>query len=759
MSKNLPKLFGENNIHSSSSSNDGSSSRSSSQTSGKTNNQARSQTRSNCVRRILRFLRVPLLLALLIIIFECSIGNLPFWNSVTGSTDSAAVHNTLGSGIKRIKTGGLIITDPSEAYLEVTSDGSSPYILLQPAKIKNSKNQKITSDIHVRVEANQQLSEPQSTNPRALKTSLLKLPNESIDQPCIVRIWLQHPTGAILDVEDARANVRAPFSWSWGRVCLLAIICLLIALWNPWSKLWKIKLNTSSTIQRLYLIASWTPFIIIALATIIWNLRNATPMHFDTAGNYAYDFDQYAHTADALAKGQVHLNLPVPHELTTLPNPYDPMARNNLLNHSVPHMYWDYAYYKGHWYSYFGVLPAVLLFLPYRLITSIWIPGGAMLPTTVATFVFLIAFLIAGSLLVIRIIENTVKNASLGTVSISLALFFISANTVYLWFRTSFYSVPMAASLFFTSLGLWFYLGAFGNSKTNSFRNIALGSFFIALNLGCRPTFVITILFAIPAIYPILKKSFNNIIKNHEKPESLRCILQYCSAWILPAALTAIPFGLYNLLRFGSPLNFGNEYQITITDMTTMRLPLQNILPSILSYIALPLRFIPTFPWIGIQPVAFDRWQYAEPMIGGMFVLSPLALVAVIAAFAMRKHYYSKISWNFTITSLIIGVFLIVFDSLKAGIGWRYIADFAWAFAIIAVVGVTLLLENTASIHENDSLSKKTISYSIRFVIITLLFASIIIAALSWFVTGREDSTLRFNPDLWYLVRFWLTLF
>ena len=140
MSKNLPKLFGENNIHSSSSSNDGSSSRSSSQTSGKTNNQARSQTRSNCVRRILRFLRVPLLLALLIIIFECSIGNLPFWNSVTGSTDSAAVHNTLGSGIKRIKTGGLIITDPSEAYLEVTSDGSSPYILLQPAKIKNSKN-------------------------------------------------------------------------------------------------------------------------------------------------------------------------------------------------------------------------------------------------------------------------------------------------------------------------------------------------------------------------------------------------------------------------------------------------------------------------------------------------------------------------------------------------------------------------------------------------------------------------------------------
>ncbi|RFT41248.1 beta-carotene 15,15'-monooxygenase, partial [Bifidobacteriaceae bacterium NR003] len=159
--------------------------------------------------------------------------------------------------------------------------------------------------------------------------------------------------------------------------------------------------------------------------------------------------------------------------------------------------------------------------------------------------------------------------------------------------------------------------------------------------------------------------------KDWKKAEYWRIPLLYATAWILPAVITAIPFGMYNLLRFGSPLNFGNEYQITITDMTTMRLPSQNILPSILSYIALPLRLIPTFPWIGIQPVAFDRWQYAEPMIGGMFVLSPLALVSSFAALAMRKRCLHKISWNISITSLIIGVFLIVFDSLKAGIGWR----------------------------------------------------------------------------------------
>lgn len=704
------------------------------------------------------FLRIPLLIAAFVILFECSIGNLPFWNSITGSTDSASVHNTLGSGVRRLNSGGLLITDPSEAYLEVISDGSSPYIRLQPSRIKSKfyKKQQITDDIHTRIEANKYVSKPQSTNPRALDASLLMLPSEAIDQHCIVRVWLQHPVGAVLDIEDARANVRAPFSWSWGRVSLLVIFALLLSLWNPWSKIWHIQLDTNSLRQRCYLVLSWLPFVTIGIVTIIWNLRNATPMHFDTAGNYTYDFDQYAHTADALLSGKVHLNLPVPHELAQLANPYDPTARNNLLNHSVHHMYWDYAYYQGHWYSYFGVLPAVLLFLPYKLITGLWIPGGTMLPTTVATLVFLIGFLIAGSLLVLRIIQHTAQNVSLGTVSIALALFFITSNTVYLWLRTSFYSVPMAASLFFTTLGIWCY---FGTNKTHLLRNIMLGSFFIALNLGCRPTFVIAVLFAIPVIYSRVKENINSILQHSCQSDSWHNLLKYAAAWVLPCMITAIPFGLYNLLRFGSPFNFGNEYQITITDMTTMRLPLQNILPSIFSYIALPLRFIPTFPWIGIQPVAFDRWQYAEPMIGGMFTLSPLALIAVAAACIMYKRCHVRLAWHASIIAFIIGVVLIVFDSLKAGIGWRYIADFAWSFAIIAVVGVTLLLEYAISIRKNASWQKKTLSYSIHFLIVTLLFASIIIAALSWFVTGREDSTLRFNPDLWYVVRSWLTLF
>lgn len=91
------------------------------------------------LQHIFHVLRAPLAILLLIALFECTVGNIPFWNSVTGSTDSMFAHNATGPGIERLSSGGLLITDPSESYLEVNSDGSSPYIQLKPSLITPKK--------------------------------------------------------------------------------------------------------------------------------------------------------------------------------------------------------------------------------------------------------------------------------------------------------------------------------------------------------------------------------------------------------------------------------------------------------------------------------------------------------------------------------------------------------------------------------------------------------------------------------------------
>lgn len=56
--------------------------------------------------------------------------------------------------------------------------------------------------------------------------------------------------------------------------------------------------------------------------------------------------------------------LDVPDALRDADNPYDVTTRQQLLADGVSPVYWDYAFFNGRWYSYFGVVPALLLFGP-----------------------------------------------------------------------------------------------------------------------------------------------------------------------------------------------------------------------------------------------------------------------------------------------------------------------------------------------------------------------------------------------------------
>ncbi len=84
---------------------------------------------------------VRLLIALLAAIaaiaaMECIVFNLPFWRTLGASTDTNAVHNTLGSGLTRRNDGMLTVTDPTKAYLELTADGTSDYLRIDTASSK-----------------------------------------------------------------------------------------------------------------------------------------------------------------------------------------------------------------------------------------------------------------------------------------------------------------------------------------------------------------------------------------------------------------------------------------------------------------------------------------------------------------------------------------------------------------------------------------------------------------------------------------------
>ena len=152
--------------------------------------------------RLVRLLIALLAAVAAIAAMECIVFNLPFWRTLGASTDTNAVHNTLGSGLTRRNDGMLTVTDPTKAYLELTADGTSDYLridtesskVIDKAREQAEAESKANDDkevfkplatIHVRADVDGITGKAQSMNPDAIRSHYVKAPGAGI-----VRIWI-----------------------------------------------------------------------------------------------------------------------------------------------------------------------------------------------------------------------------------------------------------------------------------------------------------------------------------------------------------------------------------------------------------------------------------------------------------------------------------------------------------------------------------------------------------------------------------------
>ncbi|WEV70005.1 glycosyltransferase [Bifidobacterium sp. ESL0775] len=788
-----------------------------------------------------------------ILLLECVVFNLPFWTTLSASRDSQAALNTLGPGLSRQSDGTIRVNDPASAFLMVDADGSSRFVRLDPAESTfrftspaevfgankdetasqtgpGAAHQGLRSSFHIRIDANGRASRTRSVSTHVPNSLFLTVPSlNPSPQVTHFKVWIEEPAGTQVDIAAVHANVRVPFHADWGRVLAMAAVMALLALWMPGSKLWRVRLNTASGRQHLTFAGFIAIAGVLAALAIVRELWSANAAAFHEPGNYTYDFNQYGHLADALLHGRVSVDLPVPDALRQAANPYDPQAREALLAHGVSPIYWDYAYHDGHWYSYFGVLPALLLFAPYRLVTSWFTPGGLMLPSGVAVALLLFVFVVFGSLLVIRVLKMARPSISLAATSMAITVFLLGSQAGYLAFRMNFYSVPFAASLALSVMGLWFWLGAIvspnqdghisspagkahdddtspssqrhtlaiGDAPALSWPHLAAGSLCLAANFGCRPTFTLIALLAFPIFWPQIRAMFHKA-PTSAAPSKRKAIIGALAAVLLPALIVVIPLCAYNAARFGSPIDFGERYQITVADMTHYRNALVNLLPTLGYYLFLPLRLSHEFPFTTINPTPLPSWSYTEPMVGGLFVLCPaLLLVALLLLPRVRRRIRRSGLLRVTLTSLPLALLLLLVDTLKGGIGWRYMVDFSWIVALAATVvmaavtgeaGPCRATERTSMASPTDmakggipvsspepnrrhqfgrlrlhrdatsKTSRPRIDWgrvAIRLIMLLLVMLSIVLAFLIMFVPGREDALTRTDPVLFQAVMSW----
>lgn len=693
---------------------------------------------------------------------------MPFWRTVGASTDTAAYANAMGSGLERTKEGMLRITDPTEAWLEVQADGTSDYARIDSSFVTG----KALTAVHIRVSVDHRSLSATSFSPQSPRSCYIHAPGSGT-----LRMSIEEPKGSLIPIQAVRANVKVPFDFNPARVAIMAAILLAVACWRPGSRLWRIPLDTASTAQRALGLCIAAPIVFAMVYGIVTQLAGE-PLVFHEAGGYTYDFDQYGHIADALLQGRTSLDLNVPDALAAAANPYNTDVRARLLAEGVNPIYWDYAYYNGHWYSYFGVLPAVLLFMPYRLLT------GHMLSSGAAVLLLMLLAMLFLALLVIRVIARIAPKTSLAATSIALTTMLLGSNAGYLLFRRNFYSVPFAASLALSALGIWLWLGAeYNNANDNaetgrrgirgrctairavnrwqvgdasalSLTKVGFGSLCIAANFGCRPTFCLTALLGIAIFWPQLK-AIVRALRNGAEP--MATTLRAPIVVIIAALIPVLPLMAYNAARFGSPLNFGNSYQLTVTDMTAYRVSPANIMPTIGSYLLLPLRFTGSFPWIALSAAAMPEWSYMEPMIGGLFAMCPVAALAFALPF-LHSQDGRPGRTRTTLTALALAFVLVVFDAMNAGLGWRYMADFGWLFVLASLPVLLRLLGEPGMIDGNGASHASNPPVGIRaarlVIALATLFA-IAVAVLSLFTIGRHDALVSAAPNLFYNVFAW----
>lgn len=364
--------------------------------------------------------------------------------------------------------------------------------------------------------------------------------------------------------------------------------------------------------------------------------------------------DAFMMQTDALAKGQAHLDIIPSPELLALDNPYDAAQRSGV------EYTWDFAFYDGAYYSYFGIVPVVLVLLPFRLITGQFLSSYF--------FAFLLGAVAAVMLCAVyrAAVRRFIPKINAFAYHIGLTAVICGSHLAYLSARSWFYEIPYNSSLLCIFTTLYFAL-SYDRAK-NKKLNLLLTGLTYALAVGCRPI-------ALMAILPIAPVIISNLGRKY---------LSY--AWFaVPTAVVGILLGVWNIIRFDSFFDFGNAYQLTVSDVRfNSLLDFPVALDGAFDYLFGDIKFENTFPFFFAKLPDVNQQShsmYSQPVTG--LIRYPIYLCIGLLPFVFKRD--KKFSM-FALCGIIAGAMIIFSVAASGGVCERYTLDFRWIFALIGVL-------------------------------------------------------------------------
>jgi len=382
--------------------------------------------------------------------------------------------------------------------------------------------------------------------------------------------------------------------------------------------------------------------------------------------------DYYNLLVQGFRAGQLNLKREVPPGFAQLADPYDRTANS-------PYGLLDLSYYKGKFYLYFGVSPAVVLFWPYAALT------GRYLSQKDAGVIFCVVGFLASVGLLCALWRRYFAGVSVAVVAAGTLALGLTTLTPLLLARCDVYEVSISCGYALTMLAVAAIWKALHEPERRGWWLAAAGAAY-GLAVGARPNLLFG---AVILLAPVAQAWCER-----------RKILALLMAATGPIILIGLGLMLYNALRFDNPFEFGWRYQLGGgRQVAVQQFSLRYLWFNFRIYFLEPARWSAQFPFvhdITAPPLPVGQGWVEHPF--GVLTNIPLVWLALAVPLAWRDRSAeagSILRWFVTAAALLFGMGALTI-ALYYYAAPRYEVDFLPAVVLLAVIGI-LSLERALS--------------------------------------------------------------
>ncbi len=564
-----------------------------------------------------------------------------------------------------------------------------------------------------------------STSSRVISSRLQKLDYISLypyGDLKALRIEFPGEEYTTICVTDLVLNAHVPLFFSVWRIVLMYLVYLIgrALFFRPYRSL----RQPGERRQRCIVAGLCALTLVFVLAlTLVGN---------DDSGRGT--MDKYTDLTHALAQGMVSLDIEVDERLLAAENPYDGTELSEL---GISGYRWDYAYFEGKLYVYFGVVPVVLTYLPYYLLT------GQDLPHVASYLFFLLPLIVGAFLLMDALVKKFCKRLPEKLYYLFLVTFTLGIGTLIFAKRVCIYNLAIMSAVCFTVWGLYLWISSVKENGQCVVWKVLLGSICMALVAGCRPQLLVGSFLALPIFGEKLKQIFADFRKKKGGGHVL-----FLAAICVPYLVTALLLMWYNVARFGSPFDFGAAYNLTTNDMRFRGIHMARMIAGLWSFLfKLPVLDV-EFPYLGTTWIntAYQGITIQESGIGGIFATN-LILWPCFLLYRFRAKLREKKALLFALVSLAGGIVIACADVQMAGVLTRYMADFSIFFYLASFVVIFSFLDGR-SVKQSEGTDgcADTFWYRGLAVLSCVTIVYCLLTILSLYVVGDYQT---FQP-VWY---------